>query len=131
MSDKRSKKNTTKNNKKASKKRKIPTLILDNGAEIPTKIAYMEDTKYIEINDIDINKIRVSGKKLYNKQHNSYKYYVFYEHDDDKYIQWRIILRDAVRYYNYYKDSSKYDAKYSAKRMNFRLNDDLCILKKK
>ena len=38
MSDKRSKKNTTKdtkNNKKASKNRKIPTLRLDNDAEIP------------------------------------------------------------------------------------------------
>ena len=29
-----------------------------------------------------------------------------------------------VGYYNDYKDNSKYDAKYSAKRMNFRLNDD-------
>ena len=36
MSDKRSKKNTTKNNK-ASKNRKIPTLRLDNDAEIPAK----------------------------------------------------------------------------------------------
>ena len=30
-----------------------------------------------KIDDVDINKIRVSGKKLYLKEHNSYNYYVF------------------------------------------------------
>ena len=123
MSDKRSKKNTTKNNKKASKNRKTSTLRLDNGVEIPAKTAYMKKTKYIKINDIDTDKIRVSDKKLYNKEHNSYKYYVIYEHDDE-YIPLRIILRDMVGYYNDYKDNSKCDVKYSAKRMNFRLSDD-------
>ena len=48
---------------------------------------------------------------------------MFYERDDE-YIPLRIILRDVVGYYNDYKDNSKYDAKYIAKRMNFRLNDD-------
>ena len=76
MSDKRSKKNTTKKQKK-SKNRKSPSLKLNNGAEIPAKTAYIKDTKYVKINDIDIDKIRVSGKKLYNKEHNSYKCYVF------------------------------------------------------
>ena len=127
MSDKRTKKNTTKNNKKASKNRKIPTLIHDNGSEIPAKTAYMKDIKYIKINDIGIDKIRVSNKKLYNKQHNSYKYYVFYEHDTHEYIPLRILLKDVVGYYNDYKDNSKYDAKYSAKRMNFKLDDDSLI----
>ena len=37
MSHKRSKKITTKNNNKASKNRKIPTLRLDNDDEIPEK----------------------------------------------------------------------------------------------
>ena len=73
MSDKRSKKNTTKNNKKASKSRKILTLRLDNDAEIPAKTAYIKDTECFRINDIDIDKIRVSDIKLYNKEHNSYK----------------------------------------------------------
>ena len=36
----------------------------------------------------------------------------------------KIILTDTVGYYNDYKDNSKYDVKYSAKRINFRLNDD-------
>ena len=40
MSDKRSKKNTTKNNKKATKNRKSPTLSLDNGVEIPALNRY-------------------------------------------------------------------------------------------
>ena len=122
MSDKRSKKNTTKSNKKASKNSKIPTLRLDNNDEIPAKTTYIKDTECFRINDIDINKIRVSDKKLYNKEHNSYKYYVFYEHDD-KYIPLKIILRDVVDYYNDYKDNSKYDSKCSAKTMNFKLDD--------
>ena len=84
----------------------------------------MKDTNWFRINDIDIDKITVSDRKLYNKEHNSYKYYVFYEHDD-KYIPLSIILRDAVGYYNDYKDKSKYDVKYTAKKMNFTLDDDL------
>ena len=85
MNDKRSKKNTTKsnkNNKKLSKNRKISTLRLDNDVEISAKTAYIKDMECFKINDIDINKIRISDKKLYSKEHNSYKYYVFYEHDD-------------------------------------------------
>ena len=48
---------------------------------------------------------------------------MFYELDD-KYILLKIILIDVVGYYNDYKDNSKYDAKYSAKSMNFKLDDD-------
>ena len=70
------------------------------------------------INDIDINKTRVSDKKLYNKEHNSYKYYVFYEHNN-KYIPLKIILRDVVDYCNDYKDNGK--------TMNFKLDDDSFI----
>ena len=53
---------------------------------------------------------------------------MFYEQDDEfssiEYISLRIIFQNVVGYYNDYKDNSKYVAKYSAKRMNFRLNDD-------
>ena len=35
-----------------------------------------------------------------------------------------MILIDVFVYYNDYKDNSKYDAKYSAKRINFKLDDD-------
>ena len=44
-------------------------LKLNNGVEVPAKITYMKDnTKCLKINDIDINEIRVSEKKLYNKK---------------------------------------------------------------
>ena len=33
-------------------------------------------------------------------------------------------MKDVVGYYNDYKDTSKYDAKYSAKKMNFKPDDD-------
>ena len=51
-----------------------------------------------------------------------------------------MIFRDVLAYYNDYKDNSKYDSEYSAKRMNFKHDDDSldkiydifeCIEKKK
>ena len=52
MSDKRSKKNTTKNSKnnKPSNNRKIATLRLDNNDEIPAKTTYIKDTACFRIN---------------------------------------------------------------------------------
>ena len=125
MSDKRGKTNTTKNknNKNASKNRKTPTLRLDNDAEIPAKTTYIKDMECFKNDDIAVNKIRVSDKKLYSKGSNSYKYYVFYEHDD-KYIPLKIILKDVVGYCNDYKDN--------VKTMNLRLDDDsldeICVI---
>ena len=61
MSNEKEKKNTTKN---TSKTRKILMLKLDNGVKIPANVIYVKDnTKYLKINSIDINKIRVSEKK--------------------------------------------------------------------
>ena len=52
-------------------------LNLDNEKKIPAKIIYMKDnSKYFGINDININKIRISEKSLYSKQYNAFKYYV-------------------------------------------------------
>ena len=109
--------------KKTTKNRRIPTLRFDNDDEISAKTMYIKDIKCFKINDVDINRIRASGKKPYNKEHNSYNYYVFYEYDDE-YILLKITLRDVAGYYNDCKDNSKHDAKYSAKRMNFKLDDD-------
>ena len=75
----------------------------------------MKDTEYFKIDYIDINKIRVSDKKLYSREHRLYKYYVFYKHDD-KYIPLEIILRAVVGYCNDYKDNDK--------TINFKLDDD-------
>ena len=126
MSDKRGKTNTTKNNKnnkKASKNRKTPTLRLDNDAEIPAKTTYIKDMECFKNDDIAVNKIRVSDKKLYSKERNSYKYYVFYEHDD-KFIPLKVILKDVVGYCNEYKDNGK--------TMILRVDDDsldkICVI---
>ena len=78
-----------------------------------------DNTKCLKINEIDINKIRVSEEKLYSKEHNSCKYYVFYEHDDD-YIPLRIILRDVVGKCNVYRDK---DNSKGGKEMGFKLDD--------
>ena len=58
MWNEKEKKNAT---KKTTETRKTLMLKLDNDAEIPAKIAYIKDnTKCLKINDIYINKIRVS-----------------------------------------------------------------------
>ena len=98
MSNKKEKKDTVKN---TSGTKKIPMLKLDNKDKIPKRIVYMKDnTKCFGINDIDINKIRISEKSLYIKQHNAYKYYVLYEYNDNEYILLRITLKDVVGYYD-------------------------------
>ena len=91
-------------------------LQLDNNDKIQAKIVYMKDnSKCFRINDIDINKIRISEKSLYSKQHNAYKYYVLCEHNNE-YMPLRITLKGLVAYYDVYIDD---------KRMNFKINDEL------
>ena len=119
MSNKKEKKDTLKN---TSRTKKTPMLKLDNGKKIPGRIVYEKDNNdCFRTDQIDINKIRVSEKSLFNKQHNSYKYYVAYEHND-KYIPLRIIMKDLVGYYNVYKDGD--DNNGGEKRMNFKINDE-------
>ena len=58
------------------------------------------------IDEIDINKIRISERSLYSKQHNAYKYYVLYEHNNG-YTPLRIKLRNVVGYYDVYNGNDK------------------------
>ena len=116
MSNKKEKKNTAKTLKKTPKNRKTLMLKLDNGVEVPARTVYVKDNiKCFKFNDVEINKIRVSEQRLYSKQHNAYKYYVIYEHDNE-YIPLRVTLKDVVGYYDVYNDSKK---------MNFKINDGL------
>ena len=123
MSEKRTKKKTIKSNKKTSVNRKFITLRLDNSVEIPAKTAHKKDDEFFKLNDIGFDKIRVSDKKLYSKEHNSYKYYVFYEYDD-KYIPLRIVVKEVAGCYNDYKDNGKYNGKCNVRKMNFKLDDN-------
>ena len=122
MSDKRAKKDKKEHSKKEQKNvRKIPQLKLDNGVEIPARMAYMKDNfKCFKINEIEINKIRVSGKKLYSKKHNLYKYYLLYEHDN-KYVPLRILLKDVIGEYRVYRDG---EGNKDNKSMGFKLDGD-------
>ena len=62
MSDKKEEKDTAKN---TSRTKKIPILKLDHEKKIPARIVYTKDnSKCFGINDIDINKIRISEKSL-------------------------------------------------------------------
>ena len=91
-------------------------LKLDNNDKIPARILYAEDNNdCFGTDDIDINKIRISEKSLYSKQHNAYKYYVLYWHNN-KYMSLRIIKKDVVGYYDVYNGNDK--------RMNFKVNND-------
>ena len=61
-------KKAIKNSKKVSKDKKSITLRLNNRAEIAAKNISKEDSRVFNINDIDIDKIKVSDRKLYNKK---------------------------------------------------------------
>ena len=124
MSNKRDKKKNT--SKKAAKNNTVNTLKLDNGVEIPAMTILMEDSKHFNINNIDTNKIRVSKAKVFLKENNSYKHYVFYE-DGDKYIPLNICFsKTLAAYYNEYDNE---DGNVS-KAMNFVIGDDVDLLDK-
>ena len=118
MSNKKEKKNTSKPIKKTTKNRNTLMLKFDNGVEIPARIPYTKDTKCFKINDIEINKIRVPEKTLYSKKHNSCKYYVFYEHDNE-YVPLRIILKDVIGKYSVYRGRENNEG--DGKSMGFKL----------
>ena len=75
MSNKKEKKNTV---KKEAKSNTASMLKLDNDVKIPAMTIFMKDPKYFDINDIDINKIRVSEAKLFTKKinHTSITYFM-------------------------------------------------------
>ena len=91
-------------------------LTLVNEKKMLARTVYTKhNSKCFGINDMDINKIRISEKGLYSKQRNAYKYYVLYENNNNN-MTLRITLKDVVGYYDVYNDD---------KRMNFKINDDL------
>ena len=103
---------------------------IDNDVEILTMTIFMKDSKYFNINDIDINKIRVSKAKLFIKENNSYKHYIFYE-DSDKYIPLNICFSKTLATYciEYDDDDTKYVGHVS-KTMNFVISDDIELVDK-
>ena len=113
MSNKKEKKDAVKN---TSRIRKVPMLKLGNKDKILARIVYTKDNrKCFGIDEIDINKIRISERSLYSKHYNAYTYYVLYEHNNE-YMPWRITLRDVVSYHDVYNDTDK--------SMNFKINND-------
>ena len=128
MSNKRDKKKNS--SKKVVKNNTISMLKLDNDVEIPVMIIFMKDSKYFDINNIDINKIIVSKAKLFMKENNSYKHYIFYE-DGDKYFPLNICFSKTLApYYNEYDDEDgEYDGNVS-KSMSFVISDDTDLFDK-
>ena len=118
MSNKKEKKNTT---KKVAKKETISKLKLDNGVEIQEMTIFTKDSKHFKINDIDINKIRVSKAKPFMKENKSYKYCIFYE-DCDKYIPLNICFNKTLA--GYYNEYTNEDNGYISKGLNFVIDDD-------
>ena len=122
MSNKKEKKNNA--TKKVAKKETIPTLKLDNDVEIPAITTFMKNSKYINISDIDINKIGVSKAKPFIKDDKSYKHNVFYE-DDNKYIPLNICFNKTLDgYYNEYTNEDEKGIGGVSETMNFVINDD-------
>ena len=67
----------------------------------------MKNSKYFNISDIDIDRIRLSKGKLFRKEGKSYKHYIFYE-DGDKRIPLNICFNNTLLgYYNEYINKDK------------------------
>ena len=111
--------------KKEAKNKTVSMLKLDNDVKIPAMTIFMTNSKYFNINDIDINKITVSEVRVFMKKDNLYKHYIFYE-DGGKYIPLNNFFSKMLAgYYNEYRDE---DGKYYgnvSKRMNFVISDNL------
>ena len=86
------------NKREKKKNNTISMLKLDNDVEIPAMKIFVKDLKYFNINNIDINKIRVSNSKMFMKENNSYKHYIFYE-DGVKYIPLNICFSKTLAGY--------------------------------
>ena len=75
-------KRVKKDKKECSKKtKKTFTLVFDNGEEIHKNNICMDSDECFEIDEIDIDKIRVS-KKHSNGKNGKYRNFVFYEHEN-------------------------------------------------
>ena len=113
MSEKEGKKKAS---KKATNAKKPITLRLNDGTTVNASTIYEENTNDFRISDVDSNKIKVSNKKLYSKAYDSYKRYVFYEHNN-KLIPLKNFLLDVTGRYHCFNDDNK--------SMNFILNNAL------
>ena len=123
MSNRRTKKDKKEHSKKEQKRTK-KTIMLDNEDKVLAVTTYMENTNLFEIDEIDIDKIGVSKKYLHEKEYDSYKHYVLYEHNNE-YIPLKIILKDVIGYYNEYENTDNIEntnkANKASKRINFKL----------
>ena len=91
------------------------TLKLNDGNTTNANTIFEQNTRGFVINDLDTNE-KVSDKKLYSKNHSSYKHYLFYEHNN-KHISLKIFLLNVSGRYHIFDDGSK--------TMKFILNDAL------
>ena len=95
MSEKGGQKKTIKQNKNATKHEKLITLRLNDGSIVNANTIYNKNSRGFLIDEVDIDKTKVSDKKLYSKMHDSHKYYVFYEYDN-KHIPLKLIFLDVA-----------------------------------
>ena len=71
--------------------------MFDNEEEINKNDICRDSNVCFEIDEIEINKIRVSKEYPYRKNGN-YRNFVFYEHENE-YVLLKIVLRDVEGYY--------------------------------
>ena len=89
--------------------------MLNDGDIVSANTIYKERKSVFKIKGVGIDKVRVSDKKIYSKNHDSYKRYVSYEHSTE-YIPLKIFVSNVTGRYNIFDDVSK--------TMNFTFNDD-------
>ena len=108
MSNNKVKESKKEHNKKT---KKTSMLMFDNEEEIDKNDICMDSNVCFEIDEIEIDKIRVS-KEYPSGKNGKYRNFVFYEHENE-YVLLKIVLRDVEGYYAEYKGINN---------MNFLLN---------
>ena len=54
---------------------------LNDDTIVKPSCVYKKNTKMLKMQDIDLNKIETSKKKLYIKPNNAYKHYIVYDYN--------------------------------------------------
>ena len=83
--------------------KKPNTIGLNDDTIVKASFAHKKNTKMFKIQDIHLNEIKTSKKKLYSKRNNANKHYIVYDYND-RTIPLLIRLPEMIVRYKVFKD---------------------------
>ena len=80
--------------------------MLNDGTIVKRSCVHKRDTKTFKIQDIDLDKIKTSKKKLYSKASKAYKHYLLQEHNNGN-VSLLIKLPEMIGRYKIFNNNKK------------------------